>query len=187
LLWEKLIPFGSVLDVVEATDHELLVLSWVPEAQGTYARLDRLDESGAIVHTGQVAGGDPGSLFVRPVAGTSLDIITQDRRSAMRLVRLDNALQDAGKPVELERFNSKRAYMLPDQAIAIFGSVFRRGDTAAAALLPKGSSSLNVTALEPLNQSPVINDATPTGRSGEFAAVRITGQRAVLTWMSLDK
>jgi hypothetical protein len=136
----------------------------------------------------ELGGRHPGSTFVRPLSsGAAISIITQDREPLMRVVRLDNALQDVGKPVGLGQFNSKRSYLLPDRSIVIFGGTFHRGDTAAVGRLRKNSSSLDLTALEPFSQSPWIIDAVPTNEPDEFAAIRITGYRAVLTWISLEK
>jgi hypothetical protein len=187
LVWEKLAPFIVTLDAVETPKHDLLVLSWVYEAQGTYAILSKVDQTGAIVFTRQVAGGgDQGTQFVRPVSGPVITILLQDHEPEMKVLRLDyNTLQNVGKPAELGRFNSDRSYMLPDQTTVIFGGTFHRGDTAAVPLLPKNSSSVSVTAVEPLNYSSGINDATPAGKPNEFATVRRAGNCAVLTWVSV--
>ena len=81
---------------VETADHYLLVLSWVYEFQGIYARLDKVDGDGNIVITRQVPGGDAGG-FVRPLLRSlPISIITTDRDGATRLLRVDSSLKDVG-------------------------------------------------------------------------------------------
>ena len=185
-IWEKPVPFLNAFDTLETPNHELLVLSWVYEAQGTYARLDKVDPEGNVLITSQVPGGEHGR-FVRSLPSASdIAMITRDGEGATSVVRVDSMLKQVSKPVSIGRFSCKASYSMADGSITLFGSVFDRGDTAAVGRLSR-SFSLQEYRLQPLHTSFGITDATPSGHVGEFATVRTTGYRAELAWISLGR
>jgi len=185
-IWEKVEPFKLALDAVEAADHDLLVLSWTYEAQGTYARLDKIDHEGNIVLTRQVDGGDWAG-FVRPLSGASMiTIVTIDRNLVTRRIRLDHSLNVATS-ASIGKFSTHRNWFLADQSIAMFGSIFDRGDTAAVGYV-RNNHAVDVYPLKPLHDSGWFDDAVPAGNASEFATVRVSlSGRPVLAWLSLSR
>ena len=187
VVWEKFLPFLNAFDAMETADHHLLVLSWVYEYQGLYARLDKIDEDGNIVFTRQVPGGDAGG-FVRPLSSVSaISIITTDREGATRLLQVDSSLKDIGKPVSVGKFRYKQSYQLADGSIVLFGGISNRGATAAAARIK--NSSWRAFLIEPEQHSSFsVTAATPADHPGEFATVRSTAEfHPVLAWISVEK
>jgi hypothetical protein len=85
-------------------------------------------------------------------------------------------------PAALIRRFCAAPHELPDGSIAIFGSRFDRGATAAVTrVYPDGSYKVFV--IEPQHQSAFYYDAVATTNKKEFAATRWIGVQPVLEWI----
>jgi hypothetical protein len=100
------------------------------------------------------------------------------------IVHLDDKLHGPTQVIKLRNFGNKKAILLPDGSIAIFGSQYRNGATAAVARVYSSGDS-KVFIVEPPHQSGWYYDAAFLGNNHQFVATRsIDDGRAALDWVS---
>lgn len=187
VVWDRFIPCGGARDVMETTDHDLLVLS-ADNIDANNTRLDRFDRHGGLFLTRHFVGN---GRFARPYSpqDSTIRIVTDEEPDGpAKLWQVANSnleFKDVKKPITFDRFIPKAGYELADHSLVVFGGGFS-GGWVAAVIRTYRNSAWDEIALEPRAMF-WFDDATPTGPT-EFATVRRTADlHAVMTWISIER
>ena len=168
--WEKLIP-----NIIPSINAQALVLPNQDLVVLAMNQLVLLDTSGKI--KAQKAVGQPTDVFVlvRPVVPDSLvRVFPAFNEPASTLQTFGENLEDLGQVRgPAGGMVSKRAYLLPDRSLVLFGYL-RESSTPTASMVKLSADLVTKQTLlhQPLWIAGGIDDALPTGKLGEFVTIR---------------
>jgi len=187
LQWQKFDDQYVGAHAMEAADGGFFYINtFVRNPNGSKTSLLKLGPTGEII--ARHALSDDASLVpVYPIEPRS------DVRLALKIdtlkteiIDLDDQLQGPTRVIKLHNAGVNKCLELRDGSIAIFGSQFHNGATAAITRVYKDGSSKGFVH-EPPYESPWYYDAVVTGKKNEFAATRSVGLlQAVLEWISFN-
>lgn len=123
--------------------------------------------------------------FVYPdVPRADLSFYVQGGTLDSKIVEFDNPLRSPTRVIKLHNAGMRKCLQLPDRSMAIFGSQYLNGATAAVTRLYT-TGIYKTFLVEPTYQSGWYYDAVFLGGDRQFAATRLVDDgRAVLDWVS---
>jgi hypothetical protein len=146
--------------------------------------LMKVSPSGEILASHPLADDDGPEYLIYPVVPTSgVRLALFHDTFHTEIVSFDDQLRGPRTVVKMHNAGVKKCLELPDGSIAIFGSRFDRGATAAVTRVYR-DGGYKVFDVEPAHQSAFYYDAVATGNKNEFAATRWIGVQPVLEWIS---
>jgi hypothetical protein len=182
LEWEKYDDSYANSDIMETDGGTLTVVTW----SGSINYLAKIAPSGdVLVRSKPLPEGDYKLVHTASISST-VEIVGTSSSSTMdtQFLQFDDQLRGPNRSVKLHNVGIKTCLALADGSIAIFGSQFHNGATAAVTRIYKDGSSKGFL-VEPPYRSPWYEDATLTGNRNQVAAVRSVGPgQAVLDWIS---
>jgi hypothetical protein len=168
---------------MQAPDGGLISLNpFIKNPNGSKLSLMKVRLSGEVVAHHALADDDGPNLVypVLPTSGVRLAFFRDTLHT--EIVAFDDQLRSPRTVVKLQNAGVKKCIELPDGSIAIFGSQFNNGATAAVTrVYPDGSYKGFV--IEPPHQSGFYYDAVATGNKNEFVATRWIGIQPVVEWV----
>ncbi len=180
--WEKYDDSYANSDIMETDGGTLTVITW----SGSINYLAKIAPSGdVLVRSKPLPEGDYKLVHTASISST-VEIVGTSSSSTMntQFLQFDDQLRGPNWSVKLHNVGIKKCLALADGSIAIFGSQFHNGATAAVTRIYKDGSFKGFL-VEPPYRSPWYEDATLTGNKNEVAAVRSVGPgQAVLDWIS---
>jgi hypothetical protein len=180
LEWEKYDDSYANSDIMETDGGTLTVITW----SGSINYLAKIAPSGdVLVRSKPLPEGDYKLVHTASISSTG-EIVVMSSTMDTQFLQFDDQLRGPNRSVKLHNVGIKKCLALADGSIAIFGSRFHNGATAAVTRIYKDGSSKGFLA-EPPYRSPWYEDATLTGNRNQVAAVRSVGPgQAVLDWIS---
>jgi hypothetical protein len=170
---------------MQASDGSLVSItsSFKKESGSRLWSLMRVTLSGEIIARHPLEYDDGSDYLIYPAVPTSGVRLALFRDTLhTEIVSFDDQLRGPRTVVKMHNAGVKKCIELPDGSIAIFGSRFARGATAAVTrVYPDGSYKVFV--VEPVHQSAFYYDAVATGNKSEFVATRWIGIQPVLEWV----
>jgi len=123
--------------------------------------------------------------FVYPdVPRADLSFYVQGGTLDSKIVEFDNPLRSPTRVIKLHNAGMRKCLQLPDKSMAIFGSQYLNGATAAVTRLYT-TGTYKTFLVSPTYQSGWYYDAVFLGGDRQFAATRLVDDgRAVLDWVS---
>jgi hypothetical protein len=174
--WEKVSPDVGGLDAVETVEHDLVTLNPGPRQFTTTLR--RFDSHGQLIATRDFEG-LPNSLMRSMEPTANAYCVTAAFPSGKQTMwTLDRALRDLSPARPIEKVGSDwsngRAFVYPDQSLAIFGYADAGGGESIAAIsVVKPNSQLQAEYKFRRGEGSIwINEATPLPSGTEFTTVR---------------
>jgi hypothetical protein len=182
LEWEKYDDSYANRDIMETEGGTLTVITW----SGSLNYLAKIRPSGEVLARSKPLPEGNYNLVHTASITSTMEIVGTSSSSTMdtQFLHFDDQLRGPNRSVKLHNVGIKKCLALADDSIAIFGSQFHNGATAAVTRIYKDGSSKGFL-VEPPYRSPWYEDATLTGNKNQVAAVRSVGPgQAVLDWIS---
>jgi hypothetical protein len=188
-VWEKIGHDFAPDDIVEAPNGDLVLAVRLYEPFQA-VRLTRLDSSGSILKTRMIKGAQNFFLAHSRMARDTYILGIVDWPET-RLLTLDANFSEVAQPRIIRDFATKRAYVLDDQSLILFGAD-RSGSTQSAGITrisPSGQLELPLI-FDPASHSYAVTDAAPINAT-QFAAVRDmatpanAGRGVAISWVSI--
>jgi hypothetical protein len=174
--WEKVSPDVGGLDALETVEHDLVTLNPGPRQFTTTLR--RFDSLGQLIATRDFEG-SPNSLMRSMEPTPNAYCVTAAFPSGKQTMwTLDRALHDLspGRPIEKvgSDWSNGRAFVYPDQSLAIFGYADAGGgENIASISFVRPNSQLEAEYKFRRGEGSIwINDAIALSSGTEFAIVR---------------
>jgi hypothetical protein len=181
-LWSRAIPNLPAGDVVETSDHCLVLTTF--NSSTFEVELAKVDGKGEVVARTTIKANDYIQLHtVEPTRAIAL--LTYGEGTALTMHKLNERLEETTKATKMGNFDAMqgRGYVLPDNSIALFG----RTDNAAIAWISATGRQLALSELDRKYKSFVIADAVPIP-GDRFVTVQesvMQNHGLVLSWVTL--
>ena len=193
--WEKIGPNLTAGEGIETADHDLALLS--PGATLNTVILRRISTEGEM--SAQRTIEQTGFHFIRTVEPSTNVYAAIYRLSSSSLstsvAAFDSNLRDLApeSPIKTILFDHGRAFMFPDQSLAVFGYVDLRdhSSTAAVAYVDSRFNEKSSYHFKPEHESIWVVDAVALNSEGDFAVIRNSVPLdekhvgVVLSWVSI--
>ncbi len=177
--WQKFSDDYANGDVAQTASGDLNLISW----SGGKFYLVKIGPTGDVRARQNLPDGEHHLVhMISP--GTGVRVATMRATLDTEILDFDGELRGPKQTMTLHNTGVKKCLGLADGSIAIFGSEFHSGATAAITRVYKDGGHKGFI-VEPAHQSGWYYDAASVGGINAFAAVRLVDDgRAVLDWVS---
>ncbi len=185
LQWQKFDDLYVGSDVMETTGGGFFYLNTFQKTStGSRNSLIKMGPTGEVMARHSFSDDDNPAPVYAVVPRSNVRMALFNDTLHTEIIDLDDQLRGPTRVIKLHNAGVKKCLELPDGSIAIFGSQYHNGATAAVTRVYRDGSSRGFL-VEPPYQSGWYYDAVLVGSDKQFAAVRLVDDgRAVLDWVS---